>query len=80
MPGRVVVPAVGLEERVLVLGARLDVTPIAVEDVLAGVDERPGVGHRLGVDGVGGHDRDLPAIAAVQYAVARPLYRLIERS
>ena len=35
VPGRVVVPGVGREEPVLVLGARLGFAPVALEDVLA---------------------------------------------
>ena len=46
VPLGVLVPGVGLEERVLVVGARLDVAPVAVEHVLAGVDELLGAPRR----------------------------------
>ena len=43
VPERVILPRVLLEEGVLVLGARLDLAPIAVQHVLARVDEPPRV-------------------------------------
>ena len=39
MPGGVLVPRVGLEERVLLAGARLDVLPARADDVLARIDQ-----------------------------------------
>ena len=60
VPVGVLLPGVGLEVGVLVLGGRLHVTPVAVEHVLAGVDQLAGVGDGLRVDGVGGHPADLP--------------------
>src|SRR6186997_2776106 len=35
LPRRILLPRVTLEERVLVIGARLDLAPVAVQDVLA---------------------------------------------
>src|SRR6266545_2476073 len=55
VPGRVLVPAMGLEECVLVLGARLHFTPVAVQHVPAGIDELPGVRQRAPVDRVFSH-------------------------
>src|SRR4051794_41669393 len=60
MPGRVLVPRVRVEERVLVGGPRLDRTPLAVEDVLAGVDELARALHAALVDRVAGHRPGLP--------------------
>src|SRR5215216_3860857 len=59
MPVGVLLPGVGLQEGVLVLGARLDVAPLAPEHVLAGVDELAGPRHCLLVDRVGSHGRIL---------------------
>ena len=42
----------GLEKGVLRLRPRLDLAPVAVEDVLAGVDELPCPGHRFFVQRV----------------------------
>lgn len=46
MPFAVLAPSVSGEKRVLVFGLRLDVSPVAVEDVLAPTDEPPCAGHR----------------------------------
>jgi hypothetical protein len=54
MPLGVVVPGMGLEEGVLLAGARLDVPPVALEDVLARLDQPPGAGDCPLVDGVRG--------------------------
>ncbi len=55
-PFGVLVPRVRLKVRVLSLRARLDVAPIAVEDVLAGVDQTPRMGYCLFIDRVRSHD------------------------
>src|SRR4051794_41711234 len=68
MPGRVVVPRVRLEERVLVGRRRLDGTPLAVEDVLAGVDELARALHAALVDRVAGHRPGLPRRATAYAA------------
>jgi len=57
MPACVRLPIVLREIRVLVVGARLDLAPVAVEHVLASVDEPPGMLHRALVDRVAGHRR-----------------------
>src|SRR4030095_16094922 len=59
VPPGVLLPGVGLQVGVLVLGARLDVAPDALEHVLAGVDELAGPCDCLGVDRVGSHGRIL---------------------
>jgi hypothetical protein len=46
VPFAVLAPRVRREKRVLVFGSGLDVTPVAVEDVLAPTDEAPCAGHR----------------------------------
>jgi hypothetical protein len=51
---------VGLQERVLLAGARLRVLPARAEHVLAGVDQRLGVRDRFLVDRVGGDPLILP--------------------
>ena len=45
-----------LQERVLIVGLRLDVAPLAVQHVVLGLDELPSVGHSASVHGVGSHD------------------------
>ena len=57
VPFGVIVPAVGREERVLLLGRRLPLTTVASEHVLAGVDQAPGMGHGPLVQGESGHRR-----------------------
>src|SRR4051812_43994812 len=69
MPGRVLVPRVRLEDRVRVGRPRLDRTPLAVEDVLAGVDELARALHAALVDRVAGHRLGLPR-RPVAYAAA----------
>src|SRR5215207_10305158 len=41
VPVRVLLPGMRLQERVLVVGARLDIPPVAVQHVLPGFDELP---------------------------------------
>ena len=43
MPGGVLLPGVPFQEGVLVVGAGLHLTPVAVENVLPGVDQPPAV-------------------------------------
>jgi len=56
MPFGVVVPGVGFQERVLILRSRLDLTPIAVENVLAGFDETASVRNCPPIDRIRGHE------------------------
>jgi hypothetical protein len=56
MPLGIVVPAMRVEERVLGVGPRLDVAPVAVQDVLARGDQLARVGDCGFVDRVGGDD------------------------
>ena len=60
MPLAVLVPRVALEERVLVGRARLDVTPVALQHVLATLDETAGARDTCTIDGVRGDARTLP--------------------
>ena len=55
MPCRVLVPGVLFEKGVLLGGGRTDLAPVAVEDVLALVDQPPGTGDGLLVHRVSGH-------------------------
>ena len=55
VPLGVLVPRVRLQERVLLVRARLHVAPVAVEHVLAGVDQLLCALHGALVEGVGGH-------------------------
>src|SRR4029079_16456158 len=55
VPPGVLVPGVGLQEGVLVVGGRGDFAPVAVEHVLAGVDELARVRHGASVERVRGH-------------------------
>src|SRR6478735_9790962 len=55
MPSGIVVPVMRLEELVLVLRLWLSVTPIAVQDVLLGIDEFACARHGLLVHRVRGH-------------------------
>ena len=57
MPFGVLVPRVRLQEGVLGAGARLDVAPFAVENVVASVDQPPGARNGAFVDRVGGRGR-----------------------
>src|SRR5215207_2911652 len=54
MPSPVLVPRVLLQERVLVIGARLGLAPVAVEHVLASPDELSRASYCAIVDRVGG--------------------------
>jgi hypothetical protein len=54
VPFGVLLPGVRLQERVLRRRTRLNVTPIAVEDILAGVDQPPGARYGAVVDRVRG--------------------------
>ncbi len=63
-PFAVLMPRVRLEEGVLVLGARLDVSPRAVEDVLVSIDELPCSRHGGFVHGIGGHRPILARMSA----------------
>jgi len=51
-PARIVLPRVLLQEGVLGRGLRLNVTPVAVQDVVLGLDEFPSLGHSASVHGV----------------------------
>ena len=55
MPLGVLVPGMGLEERVFGDRARLHVSPVAVQNVLASVDEPSCPGHRAIVKRVSSH-------------------------
>ena len=55
IPLPVVIPRVRFQEGILLVGARLDVSPRAVEDVLVRIDELPCSLHGALVHGVGGH-------------------------
>ena len=55
------VPGVRFEVGVLRVGTRLDLTPVAVQDVLPGVDEFARLGHRGFVRQVFGHEDYCPA-------------------
>ena len=55
MPRGVLVPRVRLQEGILVIGARLNLAPLALEYVLVRVDEPPRMCDGVPVDGVGGH-------------------------
>ena len=59
VPRRVLVPAVPLEKAVLVLGARLRLAPVAVQDVLPLGDEGARVLHGGRVEFVPGHRRSV---------------------
>jgi DNA ligase D len=61
MPLAVFLPRVGFEERVLGLGVRLDVTPVARENVLAALDELAGLLDGSFVDDVGRDPRIVTA-------------------
>jgi two-component system, OmpR family, sensor kinase len=52
VPAGVLVPRVALQESVLIARARLDLPPVAIEDVLTAVDEVLGLSHRIGVNGI----------------------------
>ena len=60
-PVAVLVPRVPREERVLVVGRRLCIAPVAAQDVLSSLDQLPGLGDGAAVDGVGS---DPPILAA----------------
>src|SRR5450759_234098 len=60
MPLGVFLPRVRLQEGVLLAGVRLDFAPVAVEDVLAAVDELLRMRHSAGVHGVRSHHSILP--------------------
>src|SRR5262245_66251143 len=55
VPLRVVLPGVLLEERVLGVGPRLHFTPLAADDVLAGLDQLACARNAAIVHRVGGH-------------------------
>src|SRR5688572_7264398 len=57
VPAGVVGPRVPLQERVLVVGSRLDFAPVAVDDIPAGIDQAPGVCDGAPVQLVGWHRR-----------------------
>ena len=57
MPFRVLVPGVSFQERVFILGAWLSLAPVAVEDVLAGIDEAASVRDRALIDRIRSHCR-----------------------
>jgi hypothetical protein len=57
MPLAIFIPGVRFQKCVLVTGVRLDVAPVAVEDVLATLDQALGPGDRPFVRGVVGHAR-----------------------
>src|SRR5688572_22642948 len=44
MPQRVLVPRMALQVGVLIISTRLNLAPVAVEHILASVDQRAGVG------------------------------------
>jgi hypothetical protein len=52
MPLGILAPRVVLEEDVLLFRPGLDLAPVAVEHVLAGVDEAPRVSYRAPIDGI----------------------------
>ena len=79
IPLPVVIPRVRLQEGVLVFGARLDVSPGAVEDVLVRVDELPCSLHGALVHGVGGH-RPILARMSVAAKSSAPKVDLFDRS
>jgi hypothetical protein len=54
MPLAVLVPGVRLQEPVLVFGLRLDISPVARQDVLASTDEAAGARERMFIDRVRG--------------------------
>jgi hypothetical protein len=73
VPVGVLLPGMGLQEGVLVVGAGLDVAPAALEHVLAGVDELACPCDCLLVDRGGSHGRILAMRArggAVQHLTA----------
>ena len=75
MPLPVLVPGVGLEKGVFVRRGRLDVAPVAVEDVLAALDQPTGIRDRVLVDGVGGDDTLLRPLRGTACATgAEPSY------
>jgi hypothetical protein len=68
VPFAVLAPRVRREKRVLVFGSGLDVTPVAVEDVLAPTDEVPCAGHRPFIDDIRGDRRILTKVGGVHSA------------
>src|ERR1022692_510192 len=74
MPRCVLVPRVRLQEGVLIVGLGLAGPPVAVEHVLACVDELPRPRHRALIDRVGSHQIIMPANARV-LAARRSRYR-----
>src|SRR5450432_535318 len=68
MPACVLVPRVRLQEGVLILGLGLAGPPVAVEHVLACVDELPRPRHRALIHRVGGHQIIMPPNARVLVA------------
>ena len=68
VPGGVLLPGVLLEERVLLLGAGLHGVPLALEDVLLGVDQGLGFVYCRGVELVG---RDPAIVANCDQTVSR---------
>src|SRR5262249_20758108 len=56
VPPGVLLPRVPFEVGVLVARARLDLPPVAVEDILTAVNEALGLRHRVRVDGIRSHD------------------------
>jgi hypothetical protein len=63
VPGGVFVSRVLREVRVLVRGARLDLAPVAVEHVLAGLDEARDVLNGSLVEGVARHATSIRPVA-----------------
>ena len=63
VPGRVFIPRMGLEERVLICRTRLPSAPVAAEDVLPSVDQSPSVRDRALVDRIARHREDVPTRA-----------------
>jgi hypothetical protein len=74
MPLAVFVPGPRFQVGVLCVGTRLHLTPVAVQDLLSGVDEFARVGHRGFVGQVFGHEGYCPADTLA------PLTRWIRRS
>ena len=75
MPPGVFVPRVRPQERVLIAGPGLDLAPIAVQYVLAGIDQLPRVRHGLRVHGIRSHHIILPARGGSRGCAWQPLDR-----
>src|SRR5919198_4353685 len=77
VPCGVLIPGMRLEELVLGVGAGLHLAPVAVQDVLARVDQPLGIGEGALIDAVGGHPQqyraDLLAMPFVQFRLLQAL-------